>query len=115
MATVNALKRIVEASDSPSPRLDPEHCLLEIFCVDTSISMARSQTFPYIFGESKLSLCKRIIAHGFALPEQCALHTALVKFNAAPQLEIPFSSHTTEQVCHPNLLNKTKPIKTKFG
>jgi hypothetical protein len=97
MAAVNALKKIVEAPDDSIRITDPEQCLLEIFCVDTSISMARSQTFPYIFGESKLSLCKRIISKGFALPDQCSLYTALVKFNAGPSLAIPFALHTTEQ------------------
>jgi len=99
MANVNELKRLVEHGDpSGEPVADPNDTLLEVFCVDTSISMARSQTFPYIFGESKLSLCKRIITQGFVLPDHCTLYTALVKFNATPELAVPFAIHTPEQV-----------------
>lgn len=98
MADVNALRKLVEETDTNSLRVEPEDTLLEVFCVDTSISMARSQSFPYIFGESKLSLCKRIILKGFALPDHCDLYTALIKFNASPSLAIPFALHNSEQV-----------------
>lgn len=100
MTTVNALKKIVEDGQTVHETSgDPNNTLLELFCVDTSVSMTRSQSFPYIFGESKLNLCRRIIAQGFALPGNCELHTALVKFNAAPELAIPLALHTAEQVC----------------
>lgn len=99
MATVNELKRLVENGDEPDELItDPDETLLEVFCVDTSISMARSQNFPYIFGESKLNLCKRIITQGFVLPEHCALFTALIKFNASPELAVPFALHSDDQV-----------------
>ena len=95
---VAALKKIVEGDANYDDSCAPSEILLEIFCVDTSISMSRSQHFPYIFGESKLQLCKRIIDRGFALPAHAILHTALVKFNATATLSVPFGPHTPEHV-----------------
>lgn len=98
---VAALKKIVEGESNYDDSCSPSEVLLEIFCVDASISMSRSQHFPYIFGESKLQLCKRIIDRGFALPAHAVLHTALVKFNASAVLAVPFGPHTPEHVRPP--------------
>ena len=107
MAAVNMLKRQLEAAqpnreDGESNDASPPSHLLEVFCVDCSISMARSQTFPFFLGESKLSNCRRIILQGFTLPQNCTLHTALVKFHSAPHLAVPFAMHSPEQARFPS-------------
>lgn len=98
MAAVNALKKQIESGQGGADSAPPPANLLEVFCVDCSISMARSLTFPYIIGESKLTSCKRIIMEGFSLPDNCTLHTALVKFNNAPHMAVPFAVHSQAQV-----------------
>lgn len=101
---VQALKKIVESGSNYGDSCNSTDVLLEVFCVDTSISMSRSQSFPYIFGESKLSLCRRVIGRGFTLPAHASLHSALVQFNATAKLAVPFAPHNDEQVRHEKAL-----------
>eukprot|EP01127_Copromyxa_protea_P018310 TRINITY_DN5731_c0_g1_i1.p1 TRINITY_DN5731_c0_g1~~TRINITY_DN5731_c0_g1_i1.p1 ORF type:complete len:467 (-),score=59.42 TRINITY_DN5731_c0_g1_i1:133-1533(-) len=76
--------------------------VLEMFCVDVSKSMQRSQTFPFIFGTSKLETAVELIGRGWpTTPEWDSLETehwsSLVVFSGVPVQIIPFQLHTDDQ------------------
>eukprot|EP01125_Pyxidicula_operculata_P011297 TRINITY_DN369_c0_g1_i3.p1 TRINITY_DN369_c0_g1~~TRINITY_DN369_c0_g1_i3.p1 ORF type:complete len:228 (-),score=21.45 TRINITY_DN369_c0_g1_i3:67-750(-) len=73
--------------------------LVEIFCVDASKSMWYSQTFPFIFGNSKLETSRQLINHPVDTPEDCfdCHYTTLIKFSNLPEIVVDFAIHDEEQ------------------
>jgi hypothetical protein len=80
---------------------DEEVGLLEVYCVDTSMSMDKSQGFLSFIGQTKLELARSIIAHPLAIEKNIKPqnhYSSLVTFNLTAIQNVPFAIHNKDQM-----------------
>jgi hypothetical protein len=88
--------------DADDQTYDSDLGLLEVFCVDSSVSMSKSQSLLSFFGPTKLETARAIITN-FPVGIDKMLNqenhfSCLVTFNVSPEIKVQFARHDKAQI-----------------